>query len=474
MSLFVIYSRINPTYLQLTKNEMDTVENIKHIEKTTPSGGTVLVLNTAAVIGPEAEAMLQALHSRSIGGIRSHLKVLAKKGPADFLSTYYVGYGHKSIGDCGTCTLFIEGVSMLAAKAIQQWPLYSGQEASTRYIDFAHQKFVDPISTEESKNVLETWRSFYLKGLEVLQEDLKKRFVRGEKEDEKIYIKAIKARAFDIMRGFLPAGASTNLAWHTNFRQAADHLMMLRNHPLLEVREIAEAAEQALKEAFPGSFGHKVYETTEKFNKEWMEKNCYYTDENAKDFELARNDIDRESLKTFSETIKNRPAKTEMPKEIGETGTMQFKFLLDFGSFRDIQRHRAVLQKMPLVTQKHGFANWYLEELPEGLRSEAITLLKSQEEKIKALKSTKEISQYYVAMGYNLPNKVTGNLPSLVYLVELRATRFVHPTLRRRAIQMAETLKKEFEKEGLAIHLDADPDRFDIKRGEHDILEKTT
>lgn len=451
---------------------MDTLENIKHIEKTTPSGGTVLVLNTGAVIGPEAEAMLQALHSRSIGGIRSHLKVLAKKGPADFLSTYYVGYGHKSIGDCGTCTLFIEGVSMLAAKAIQQWPLYSGQEASTRYIDFAKQKFIDPINTEESKDILETWRSFYLRGLEVLQEDLKKKFVRGENEDEKIYLKAIKARAFDIMRGFLPAGASTNLAWHTNFRQAADHLMMLRHHPLLEVREIAQAAEEALKESFPGSFGHKVYDTTEKFNKEWMEKNFYHEDEGAKDFELSRNDVNRVSLKSFSNTLKSRPAKTELPKEIGECGTLQFKFLLDFGSFRDIQRHRAVIQKMPLMTLNHGFNSWYLGELPESLREEAIALLKKQDEKIKKLKGTKESSQYYIAMGYNLPNKITGNIPSLVYLVELRATRFVHPTLRYRAIQMAEELKKEFKEEGLAIHLDSDPDRFDIKRGEHDIVDK--
>lgn len=455
---------------------MNDIESIKHIEKTTPSGGTVLILNTGAAIGPEAEAMLQALHSRSIGGIKSHLKVLAKKGPNDFLSTYYVGYGHKSIGDCGTCTLFIEGVSMLAAKAIQQWPLYSGQEASTRYIDFAKQKFVDPVGTKESNDILETWRTFYLKGLEELQVDLQKRFPRGEGEDEKIYLKAIKARAFDIMRGFLPSGATTNLAWHTNFRQAADHLMLLRHHPLQEVREIAESAEEALKEAFPGSFGHKRYDSTEKFNKEWMEKYRYYTDAESIDFKMTRNDVDREALAGFSDILKIRPAKTEVPKEIGETGNVQFKFLLDFGSFRDIQRHRAVLQQMPLVTTQHGFEQWYLDELTPSLKAEALALLQNQEKRIAALGTSngtsKEIAQYYTAMGYRLPNKITGNLSALVYLVELRATRFVHPTLRRRAIQMAEVLRKEFVPEGLAIHLDADPDRFDVKRGEHDITEK--
>jgi hypothetical protein len=75
-------------------------------------------------------------------------------------------------------------------------------------------------------------------------------------------------------------------------------------------------------------------------------------------------------------------------------------------------------------------------------------------------------------MGYKTSNRVSGGLPAFVYLVELRATRFVHPTLRKRAIQMAETIRNEFKNEGLIIHLDNEPDRFDIKRGEHDIVLK--
>src|SRR6185369_12087365 len=101
----------------------------------------VIALDTGATIGPESEAMLQALHSRSIGGLRGHLEVLERRGADNFMKNFYVGYGHKSIGDCGTVSLFIEGVSMLVAKAIQDWPLYSGQEASTRYIDFQIQPF---------------------------------------------------------------------------------------------------------------------------------------------------------------------------------------------------------------------------------------------------------------------------------------------------------------------------------------------
>ena len=52
----------------------------KHSVKQLTNGGFVLVLNTEAKIDGQAEAMLQALHSRSTGGIKNHLKVLEEKG----------------------------------------------------------------------------------------------------------------------------------------------------------------------------------------------------------------------------------------------------------------------------------------------------------------------------------------------------------------------------------------------------------
>jgi thymidylate synthase ThyX len=148
-----------------------------------------------------------------------------------------VGYGHASIADCGSTTIFIEGLSILADKAIQDWPLYSGQETSTRYIDMSKQDIIDPLSTPETKEILENWMSFYTKNSEIVQNHLKEQFPKQENEDEKIYNKAIKARGFDILRGFLPAGITTQLSWHTNLRQAADKLAILQHNPLPEVAE---------------------------------------------------------------------------------------------------------------------------------------------------------------------------------------------------------------------------------------------
>ena len=446
------------------------IDNLKHSQVQIKGGGKVIVLDTGSVIGPESAAMLQALHSRSIGGLESHLKILSEKGPENFMKNFYVGYGHKSIGDCGTASLFIEGVSMLAAKAIQDWPLYSGQESSTRYIDFQVQAFKNPLGTKEGENLLEAYRVFYKESLEKTKEYLKKQFPIQAGESENIYGKAIAARAFDILRGFLPAGSTTNLAWHTNLRQAADKIALIRHHPLPEVRNIAEAVEKALIMALPNSFGHQRYQETENYNEHWMNENYYYHDRNCPDFKLINNSVNTNLLP--KKILESRPIKTELPKYLAEAGTLQFEFLLDFGSFRDLQRHRAVTQRMPLITTEMGFENWYLNELPPELLPKAQAFLKEQENKFNKLNISKEEKQYYIAMGYNITNRLTGNLPALVYLAELRATRFVHPTLRKKAKMIASILSELFGKFGLVIHLDKEMDRFDIKRGEHDIVLK--
>ncbi|MGH7249841.1 MAG: FAD-dependent thymidylate synthase, partial [Minisyncoccia bacterium] len=316
------------------------VENLKHSQVDISGGGKVIILDTGSVIGAEASAMLQALHSRSIGGLESHLKILSEKGPDNFMKNFYVGYGHKSIGDCGTASIFVEGVSMLVAKAIQDWPLYSGQESSTRYIDFQIQPFKNPAGTKEGEDILESYRKFYIEALEVTKSYLKTLFPMNEGEKETIYNKAIAARAFDILRGFLPSGSTTNLAWTTNLRQAADKIMLLRQHPLEEVRNAGDAIEKALQMAYPNSFGHKRYEETEKYNALWMKEDYYYHNKNSPAFELTSNSINTNLLP--KEILEKRPPKTELPKHLAEAGTVQFEFLLDFGSFRDLQRHRSV------------------------------------------------------------------------------------------------------------------------------------
>lgn len=447
---------------------MTGLDDLKHVEVPIKGGGFVFVLDKGEVINSEAEAMLQALHSRSVGGLKGHLEILKEKGADKFMSTFYVGYGHKSIGDCGSTTLFIEGVSMLVAKAIQDSKLYSGQEASTRYIDFSKQAIINPLNTKEGEDLQEEQRAFYLSVMEPLNEYLKSIYPIQEGEKETIYDKAIAARAFDITRGFLPSGTSTNLAWHTNLRQIADRLLFLRHHLLEEVRNVADAIEKAVLEKYPNSFSTKRYEGTENYNKE-LAKDYYYHNPNQEEFKVERDDIHNEELQKYKHLFDLRPEKTELPVTLNLLGEIEFSFQLDFGSFRDLQRHRAINQRMPLVTMDLGFNDWYMQSLPEDLREKAKTHLQNIKEKIEKLNCPKEVAQYYIPMGYNLSNRFSGTLPAIIYMVELRATRFVHPTLREKAKTIAKYIQ---DKHNITIHLDKESDRFDVKRGEHDIVMK--
>lgn len=449
---------------------MTTLDDLSHTSVPLGDGGEVLVLDTGAVIGPESSAMLGALHSRSPGGIRSHLEVLAKRGASNFMANFYVGYGHKSIGDLGSTSVFIEGVSMLVAKAMQDFPLYNGQEVSTRYVDFSAQRFADPAGTPESKALLEELRAFYLSGVDRLVASLPERFPRAGGEDEKVYAKTVKARAFDIMRSFLPAAATTNLVWTGPLRQFADRLPILRNHPLEEVREVAAALEGALLGAFPSSFTDKRYPATEAYHALCGEF-AYFDEAGHPEFSVTHDGLRPDRLAAFRRVLESRPAKTELPYRVRECGDLEFSFLLDFGSFRDLQRQRAVAMPMPLLTAGHGFESWYLEELGT-MRSEAEAFLTRYVPRAEGLGLPPEALQYYLPMGFRTAVRLSGDLRALTYLVELRAGTTVHATLRRKAIRMAETLEERCGPSGLVLHYDRSPDRFDLKRGTQDIVLK--
>lgn len=421
---------------------------------------------------PEVVAMLQALYSRSPKSVVEHLEQVRERGADKFMSTYYVGYGHKSIGDCGTTSIFVENVSMLAAKAIQDNPLYNGQEASTRYLDMATQEVLNPLGTVNGHAVQDGWMRLYSKALTKLVPILKERFPRQEGEKETIWEKAIKAKAFDIARGLLPAGATTFVAWHTNLRQAYEHTRNMRYHPLPEVSNIGSKLLTDLQGKYPASFGHKVSDAETVYYVKSMDRFAYH-DEPLRVIYESSNNIDTWAFdKAELDLLATRPPRTELHQRFRQCGNFEFKFALDFGSYRDLQRQRSAIQEMPLLTTKNGFNFWYTQNLPQDMLAE----IEEQKQAVDALMIDAElpvadvIKQYYVAMGYNCNVKITCPLPAAVYIAELRSATTVHPTLRMVAQWMGESIKQAIP--GIAMHHDMSPDSWNIKRGTQDIVKK--
>lgn len=448
-------------------------------------------------LDPENVAMVQGLYSRSAASVDDHLTKVQASGSAKFWDNYVVGYNHKSIADCGSTTIFIEGVSLLAAKAIQDNPLYAGQETSTRYIDMAHQLIILPVIGEKAGDgqwIMTRWMQFYTQHQGVVMLHVARTHPRQDGEDEKVYNNAVKARTFDILRGFLPAGITTQLSWHTNLRQAGDKLTHLSHHPSSEVRAAAKRGiRPALAEKYPSSgFQEELASVSGVANKgktpdeiarakaeaelrdTWEEQagTFAYSRSYAGDKSTFESTFEPEALQSgVWGLLKTRPRGCVIPHFVSAAGMLHWAFPLDFGSFRDLQRHRNGVCRMPLLTTDLGFESWYIDQLPPDLRSFAELFIKEQVEAIEKLSADPVVRQYYTALGFRVGCEISYAMPAAVYIMEMRSGRTIHPTLRRVVLeQMIPAYRKLFP--DLPLHVDESPDYWTIHRGRQTIEER--
>jgi thymidylate synthase ThyX len=474
---------------------------------------------------PEDNAALQAWYSRSNKSVTEHREKLAREGSGKFMDQIFIQYGHASVGDLGTTTVYFEGISMLAAKALQDNPLYNGQECSSRYIDMSSVEMKAPQDAECEREV-ENLRRFYVEALPQTVEFLKEKHPIEEGQKQSVYEKAIDARAFDILRGFLPCGTTTNVAWSGTLRNFKENLERLRHHPLSEVRNLASDAYSLLYEAYPNSFDKSIaeaYRYEDLCLAMGLEKSEFlmrldhfyltgYSDSIISDIDIAygtmgalgtaKKDsflVNSDPVSMFARgellgrlqftmdrredvldnVVSDHIKGVMMPRHGREANTpISVYGTLDFGSFRDLQRHRGGYVGLPLVTGDWGFHRWYVDNLPPALQSRAVDLVFNLVEvyykklnepaSIGDLVESKVRLQYMLPMGMIVPVDMVFPLRQLVYFIELRSGQTVHPTLRQFAHSCAEGL----EYEGVQLHYDNRPDVWTIRRGDQDIVER--
>lgn len=482
---------------------------------------------------PESIAMLQAYYSRSPTSIVDRLDQLDGDTTKvkEAMKRVYIGYGHASVGDCGSTTIFIENVSQLAAKAFQDNDMYSGQESSTRYIDYKEQPFVSSDKHQEIYKREKQWLELYNDYLPAVKLGLSRKYPKQETEDEGVWQKAINARAFDIMRGLLPAGTCTQLSWHTNLRQARERLKLLVSHPLKEVRDIATNVLKDLIEKYPSSFKdtdvipdeivsnyaeayfypsndiHQLYEPLVPIEQDYTSY-----------FDMSGlHPIEGEAL----QLLQDRNQNTRLPKSLKALGKVRMRFDLDFGSWRDIQRHRNGVCPVPMLGAEGGLEleTWYLREASDALKYVDIKKDKDvipqswkdqkTEAEIESMCQTsldtyfesfliiaekataktwedickdnslenRAVAQYMLPLATIVPCVLDYSLPQLIYVLELRSSQHVHSTLRTKMQEAATALMGAMENEASTIpwfplFVDETEDRWSIDRGTQDIVEK--
>lgn len=434
---------------------------------------------------PQDGAMLCALYSRSQKSSRDHAKRIAKEGSSKFMSGAYVGYAHKSIADCGSTTVFSERISILAAKALEDTPMFSGQETSTRYIDFNEMPLWEPTGHEAARRAIRRLMDFYRRLEQPLFEMVAGEHPFVEGQDREKWENAIRARAFDIRRAFLPAGAATQVGWHGNLRQLADHLLLLRHHPLEEVRSLANGVWAALRRHFEASFPESAamldvsgerakgrIEAVEAYRRkvaQWMWGDfAPEADEISEGFHVIRDGIDldgRPDSELVYELLAERPQGAGLPQGFGEFGVATFQKLIDMGSYRDLHRQRRGFWRMPVVTARLGFERWYLENLPPAFLAEAEQLIEEVRVDWEIVSAAHGVvdAQYMVALGFRVPWRYTCGLPQVLYMAELRASKTVHATARFVGQDMARYVQGRWP--WLSVHADFEEDSWTLKRG---------
>lgn len=296
-----------------------------------------------------------------------------------------------------------------------------------------------------------------------------------------LHDRCVDAARFDVLRGFLPAGARTNLSWDTNLRQARDHLVWLHHHPDTEVRHVARRIHEALSERYPQTFGNVI--VVSDYAEATMADN-YFVDPNF----AADLDPSCSHSVVFDNdlwcALERRPERGPIPPWTAALGNVSSSFLLDYGSFRDVQRHRWGVVRMPLLTWVNlprgcgTFHPWYIAQLPPHLAHTAGALLGSQYQKYTTLKYEVAVGsdwpvlslQAFVPMGVMVPVSITQPLPAFIYRVELRSSRHVHPTLRSVVLKEAEWFLDAFPT--IPITVDSHPGDWAVTRGGQTIEER--
>src|SRR5947207_9659184 len=83
-------------------------------------------------VPPEIQAYAMARYSRSAQGMLESVAELSAQRAEQFLNTFYFQYGHRSIADLAHLVFGLEQISILAAMAVVDEPVWDGQERSTR------------------------------------------------------------------------------------------------------------------------------------------------------------------------------------------------------------------------------------------------------------------------------------------------------------------------------------------------------
>lgn len=452
---------------------------------------------------PEVVAVAIAKCSRMDTPFDQNVDDVPLKKAAEFHEKWVVGYGHSSVAEHATSSVAIENISQVVTKIIEDSRLASYTEKSSRYQVFTRDRAVTPLAIKNSTVAEDYTRA--MDGLYSLYEELRgpiaelmrERFPKAEGLSDKGYEAQIKARTFDVVRSLLPAASMTSFGMTGNARVWEHVISKLLSHPLEEAQAVGLELRNALKGeadldpdvalaerphpillkyAAPKPYLNETPEALSRLAKETFAKISeapsslsvatperpvvmLYDDAEA-EARVAAALLVRVTDRPYTEVfqrVKNDPALIEQvlttaleprgphdqPLRELEHATFSHEIVMDYGAWRDIQRHRMCTQTnqalgltlgydVPEEIQAVGYTEHFHHMMQEITRVHAALLAAG----------LRHEAEYIVPMAYRRRLLVTWNLRELFHFIELRSGIKGHPSYRRIAQEIWRTLEQ--------------------------------
>ncbi len=405
-----------------------------------------------------------------------------------FAEKYVLGYGHSSVAEHGVVHLALEDVSIVASKLVEDARLASYTEKSTRYVAFDAGKMHTPEALTkhpalhaEYQETIAALLDAYTGWAEDFVAQIKARTPKTEKQAERGYDAASRATAFDLLRALLPAATHTNIGLTLNAR-ALEHLITkLLSQPLAEGRVLGERIKEEaqhvvptlLKYADPNAYRAETADAIDTLARELLggetvpsgqpsSVSLIFADPDA-DTRLVAAILYGPSglpMETLLERVRAMDADTkarvvdeylsrrgrhDAPGRALERLFCTVEMTMDYGAYRDVQRHRMATQTLQPLSPTLGFARapeWevfgYADRFDALMARAAHTFTRMQ-----AAGLIHEAA-YVLPLATRVRALFTWNLREVTHFVELRSARQGHPSYRKVAQDVYHAVAAEY------------------------------
>jgi thymidylate synthase ThyX len=449
------------------------------------------------------------------------LNSLASQGEEkaeDFYRRVLSDYGDDSVGELGGAHIACQDISQIAARAIEHGRVgVAYLEKSSRYVPFddkvnGQYRYCRPRRIMDS-----TFNAEYIAKMDMLFDTYARRLPRmidqvtqgyplesmefenalngdvsrySEIHDEEVrksaqfaYKQAVRSRACDMLRCFLPMATLTNVGVWGNGRALEYMLIKLYADPLEEIRTIAHAAHYELAQVI-GPFVKRANDERGKASQSFLrdlrtrqadlaqQYLPHRIEPTARKVTLVSYDadaIDRvvaailypgsalpktqvlDHVRALTEIEKGqivrtyigeRPNRRHKPGRAFEHAEYEFDLLLNIGEYRDLQRHRIVSADRQTFTTVHGYQiNDEIAAIPE-IRADYERCMDQVAAFHERLNSVMPLeAQYIVPFGYRVRYNVRLNLREAYHWIELRSSPQGHPDYRNTSQEMFRAIK---------------------------------